>query len=103
MEVDVYPIRRLGDVLARHLAWGSKLTGTLSIAERYDPETARHVRTARLLGAGDTDLMPPLLDATVIAIARGNWTITGWERIDDDMARPRAYQQSWRVVPAAER
>jgi hypothetical protein len=46
------------------------------------------------------DIIPPLLDATLIEMRSGLWTHTGFERVPDDaLGELVAYQQSWLVMP----
>jgi hypothetical protein len=81
--------------------WSGRVQGHLYIREKYDAELSRHVRVATLeAGDGHTLVLGPLLDAVVISCKPDWWTITGWERVDNDTsAAPRAYQQSWILQP----
>jgi hypothetical protein len=57
------------------------------------------VRVARLVH-GSRDIFLPLLDATLIEMRSGLWTLTGFERAPDDaLGELVAYQQSWLVMP----
>jgi hypothetical protein len=72
--------------------------GELRIEHRPDSELGRQVRVARLLSTTRTmspDLLPPLADVAIIAMASGGFTLTGVERIGSV-----AYAQSWWVRPA---
>jgi hypothetical protein len=57
------------------------------------------VRVARPVH-GSCDIFLPLLDATLIEMRSGLWTLTGFERVpDDSLGDLVAYQQSWLVMP----
>jgi hypothetical protein len=45
------------------------------------------------------ELLPSLLDATLVAVKPDWWTMTGWERSLDATAPSRAYVQSWILIP----
>jgi len=61
----------------------------------------RAVRVATIV-ANDPhrELLPPLLDATWVAVKPDWWTMTGWERSPESIdAEPHAYVQSWILIP----
>jgi hypothetical protein len=73
--------------------------GELTVSEDRDAELRRIVRVARLVH-GSRDIFVPLLDATLIEMRSGPWTLTGFERVPDDaLGELVAYQQSWLVMP----
>ena len=100
MQFEVYPRRRAGQLLPKHVMWSGKVVGDLFITEVLDPELGRHVRCA-LVKDGPRDLLPPLLDAVLVAAKPDWWTMTGWERGPDALGQPSgcAYQQSWILIP----
>jgi hypothetical protein len=75
--------------------------GTLTIIEERDPELHRVLRVARLKQPDGTDVLPPLLDATIIAMTVDQWSITGFERLEEERVGGDAvcYQQSWLITP----
>lgn len=102
MQFQVIRVRREGRVQPRHVMWAGQVVGELRVADQRDEETSRHVRVARVQDPAGRDLLQ-LLDATLVSVHRGWWTMTGWERVDDsDVGGPRAYQQSWILIPVAE-
>jgi hypothetical protein len=73
--------------------------GELTVSEDRDAELRRIMRVARLVH-GSRDIFLPLLDATLIEMRSGLWTLTGFERVPDDaLGELVAYQQSWLVMP----
>lgn len=100
MKFEVFPKRRAGKLLPKHVFWTGKVVGDLFITEVLDPELGRHVRCAKVMD-GLRELPPPLLDAVLVAAKPDWWTITGWERGPDALGQPsgRAYQQSWVLIP----
>lgn len=99
MQFEVYPVRRQGKLLPRHVMWSGKVVGDLFVTEVPDPELQRHVRRAAIRD-GSGELLPPLLDVVLVAAKPDWWTMTGWERADDRVGQPTcAYQQSWILIP----
>jgi hypothetical protein len=71
--------------------------GELRIEHRQDSELGRPVQVARLLSTTRTmspDLLPPLTDVAIVAMASSGFTLTGMERVGSV-----AYAQSWWVRP----
>lgn len=66
----------------------------LVIAEQYDRELRRSVRSAylRALDGSCNDVLPRLRDAVVLWIDNGRMTLTGFET---DGLDNRSYAQSW--------
>lgn len=100
MKFEVFPKRRAGKLLPKHVFWAGKVVGDLFISEVMDPELGRHVRCATVMD-GPRELLPPLLDAMLVAAKPDWWTMTGWERGPDALGQPSgcAYQQSWVLIP----
>jgi len=93
---------REGRLIRRHAMWAGGVRGDLFVAETRDAELNRSVRVAKIM-ANDPyrELLPPLLDATLVAAKPDWWTMTGWERSPEGFgAQPRAYVQSWILVPS---
>lgn len=102
MQFQVIPVRRAGRVQPRHVMWSGQIVGELKVAEVRDQETSRTLRVASIQDGAGRDLLQ-LMDAVLVSVHRGWWTMTGWERVDDsDVGGPRAYQQSWILIPAGE-
>lgn len=103
MEFDVYPARRSGKLLPRHVMWAGQTRGWLFVIEEFDPELHRSVRIATIRDNAHQPIMPPLLDAVLLS-AKPDWmTMTGWERGPDASgSSPIAFQQSWILVPTRE-
>jgi len=102
MRFDVYPVRREGRLIPRHAMWAGRVRGDLFVIEVRDAELNRSVRVATIV-ANDPhrELLPPLLDATLVAVKPDWWTMTGWERSPEATdAQPRAYMQSWILIPS---
>lgn len=98
---DVFPVRRRGVLLPRFVFWSGGVRGALHVIEEHDTEVHRLVRIATIRD-GETVLLGPLLDAVLVSAKPDWWTMTGWERLPDDVGgRPCAFQQSWVLVPAA--
>lgn len=99
MQFEVFPIRRAGKLLPRHVMWTGKVIGDLFVTEVRDPELQRHVRCA-VVKDRVCDLLPPLLDVVLVGAKPDWWTMTGWERSPDGIGQPTcAYQQSWILIP----
>lgn len=97
----VYPVRKEGKLLPRHVLWAGELRGDLYVSEVYDEELSRHARVAVLKGEAGNALLPPLFDAVLVSAKPDWWTMTGWERVDDSRgAGSKACAQSWILVPA---
>jgi hypothetical protein len=100
----VHRLRDKGRVIPRHHIL--RLPGTpgeFVLEEESDRETCRRVRVARLrpLGhqGGALDLLPPLVDATLIYAKASIWTVPGFERQKDEPLYEPAYLQSWLMRP----
>jgi len=70
--------------------------GEMFIAEEFDPELNRHVRTASLKRDG-RDVFPPLRDVEIVAMNSTFMTLTGYEHEPRLLSSPISYQQSWLV------
>lgn len=93
-------LRQQGIVIPRHhiVRSHNEVVGRFSLAEKYDGEICRHVRLARLLPlmGGAEDVLPPLIDATVIYASDNVWTVTGFARdAKSGGVSESAYLQSW--------
>lgn len=103
MEFNAYVCRREGRQVPRHLLWQQRVKGELLVHEDRDPVLHRVVRIARLVKSENTvttDQLPPLRDPVLLSAKANQWTITGWELIEVGVdIEPRAYQQSWILVP----
>jgi hypothetical protein len=72
--------------------WRGRHPAALGYGRRRDRSLAS-ILTSR-------GIIPPLLDATLIEMRSGLWTLTGFERVPDDaLGELVAYQQSWLVMP----
>lgn len=72
--------------------------GELRVEHAQDAELHRPLRVVRLIRTDqslDPDLLPPLLDVSLVAMSGLGFTLTGFERIEG-----RCYQQSWWARPA---
>ena len=99
MQFKVFPKRQAGKLLPKHVMWAGEVVGDLFIQEVHDAELGRHVRQARVMD-GQRELLPPMLDAMVVAAKPDFWTMTGWERGPDALGQPScAFQQSWILIP----
>ncbi|RZJ85182.1 MAG: hypothetical protein EOO64_01600 [Massilia sp.] len=89
--------------------------GTFSLRDRFDDEMKRSTRTASLVMADvyDTrrttprqigeDLLPPLVEATLIHWHDRVFTVTGFERVPVNVVSECSYRQSWILrIPTAE-
>lgn len=100
MQFEVFPKRRAGMLLPKHVFWTGKVVGDLYVTEIRDAELGRHVRCA-VVKDGQRELLLPLLDVVLVA-AKPDWIVmTGWERAPDTMGQlnEMAYQQSWVLIP----
>lgn len=63
----------------------------------------RVVRVGRFVKLENTlalDLLPPLHDVLLLSAKPSQWSLTGWEQVDVGVdPEPRAFQQSWILVP----
>ena len=98
MRFKVQRIRAHGIVLARgQRAATPEARGDLFVEEHADEALRRTVRMARLLSASDgikRELLPPLFDVTLVAMAQSGFTLTGFERIGNGR-EDAEYAQSW--------
>jgi hypothetical protein len=102
MQFQVIPVRRAGRVQPRHVMWAGLVVGELRVSEVRDEETSRTLRVACIQDPAGQDLLR-LLDATLVSVHRGWWTMTGWERVaDPNLGGTLAYQQSWILIPVGE-
>lgn len=98
MRVYVKRLRSRGVVLNRsQRASEPEAQGELFVEERMDSMLKRSVRVARLLSTSDgikRELLPPLWDVTLVAMAQNGFTLAGFERIGN--CRGNAdFAQSW--------
>jgi len=102
MQFDVYPLRREGRLIPHHARWAGGVRGDLFVKEDHDAELNRSVRIATVVASNPYhQLLPPLLDATLVAAKPDWWTMTGWERSAEPTGvQPRAYVQSWILIPS---
>lgn len=104
MEFKVYRCREEGRAIPLHLRWNRSAQGELYVEEDRDPVLHRVVRIARIVRDVNTlkvDQLPPLRDPVLLSAKPSQWTITGWELLEVGVdIEPRAYQQSWILVPA---
>ena len=101
MKFAVYPVRKEGKLLPRHVLWSGEVRGDLYVSEVYDVELSRHTRMAVLKGEAGKSLLPALLDAVLVSAKPDWWTMTGWERLDDTSGvGSKAWVQSWILIPA---
>lgn len=99
MRFEVFPKRRDGKLLPKHVFWSGKVVGDLYVTEIRDAELGRHVRCATVKD-GAKELMLPLLDVVLVAAKPDWWVMTGWERKAEAVGQPGcAYQQSWVLIP----
>ncbi len=100
MRFEVFPKRRAGVLLPKHVFWAGKVVGDLYVEEARDAELGRHVRRA-VVKDGQKDLLPSLLDVVLVAAKPDWWVMTGWERGPDAVGHPDgcAFQQSWVLIP----
>ena len=103
MEFKVYRCREEGRAIPLHLRWNRHAQGELYVEEDRDPALHRVVRIARIVRDVNTlkvDQLPALRDPVLLSAKSSMWTITGWELIEVGVDNePRAYQQSWILVP----
>jgi hypothetical protein len=96
MRFSVVPMRRQGGRLDRHeLANREPVVGDLRVEEVRDESLGRYVRMARVVDVRrprDPDLLPVLLDPSLVAMSPLAFTLSGFERVHD-----RDYAQSWLV------
>jgi len=98
MRFKVQRIRARGVVLARgKRAAEGDVAGELFVEEHVDETLRRTVRMARLLSVSDgikRELLPPLYDVALVAMAQGGFTLTGFERVGNGR-EDAEYAQSW--------
>jgi len=96
MRFAIVPMRRQGRRIGRHeLANREPVVGDLRVEEVRDDSLGRYVRMARVVDVRrprDPDLLPVLLDPSLVAMSPLAFTLSGFERVDD-----RDYAQSWLV------
>jgi len=99
MRFAIVPMRRQGRRLDRHeLANHQATIGDLRVEEVRDESLGRYVRVARVVDVRrprDPDLLPALLDPSLVAMSPLAFTLSGFERIGE-----RDYAQSWLVRSA---
>jgi hypothetical protein len=102
MEFEVHPTRHHGVILPLWQRNHAAVRGVLQVSFESDEDLHRPIKVARLLKGGTEGAvaMPPLYDVELVACRPDLWTLTGFERSDDDRGRPVSYQQSWLLVPA---
>ena len=104
MIFEVTRLRREGAILPKFReSLFVATTGNLVIADYHDDIGRRWMRRATLLDQSTgrpIETIPPLLDASIVAVARDYMTITGFERIKNPFEdRFYDYQQTWYVTP----
>ncbi len=99
MRFSVTRLRNLGAKLDEREALEVRpVVGDLRVEHAQDDELKRPSRTARLVRQDrsiDADALPPLHDATLVAMGNVGFTLTGFERVEG-----RCYAQSWLVREA---
>lgn len=97
---EVFVVRREGVLIPRWQLWHNAHVGAFYLEETYDSELSRTVRQARLLDAGGRELLPRLTDANVLSAKPDLWTLTGFERLDNELVgTTRVFAQSWLMAP----
>lgn len=100
MRFSVVQMRHRGRALPRRaLANGAASSGDLRVEQVFDEHLHRYVRLARLIDPdrpAAADQLPPLYDATIMAMSPLAFTLTGFERLDGV-----DYAQSWLVTARA--
>lgn len=98
MHFKVQRMRARGVVMTRgERSSQDEASGELRVEEHGDGLLGRSLRTARLLSTGQgihRDLLPPLYDVTLVAMAANGFTLTGFERIGEGKGTVE-YAQSW--------
>lgn len=106
MYADVIKLRDKGWLLPRYrFAFIKPVRCDFLLGEFYDTSLSRTVRIAKLAPpTGCADLgIPPLYDAQVVGVTREVLTVSGIERITDDvLGTSRDYAQTWLVTPVPE-
>ena len=103
MKFHVYRLRRDGQERMRH-SWGEdKFCGHLVVKEEQHPDLHRICKTAKLVDDFGQPLegLPPLLDAVLVTVRMGYWSMNGFERFENGN-RFTDYAQSWMLVPEDE-
>lgn len=99
MRFKVQRIRARGVVLTRTArAADGDTVGDLFVEEHMDGTLKRTVRMARLISAGDglrKELLPPLYDVMLVAMAQNGFTLTGFERIGNGREDAEFAQSRW--------
>lgn len=103
MIFEVTRLRREGAILPKFRESLFVATvGNLVISDYHDDIGRRWMRRAMMLDAGTgqpIEIIPPLLDATIVVVARDYMKITGFERIKNPFEdRFYDFQQSWYVT-----
>lgn len=97
-------MRRDGRVMMRFERSNRTWRGALVVREERHEELHRLTRVAALIGddGQPVDGLPPLYDAVLLAVHRGHWSLTGFERIEQVGGNHIDYAQSWVMCPVDE-
>lgn len=97
-------MRREGRVMMRFERSSRTWRGALVVREERHAELHRLTRVASIVGDDGlpVDGLPPLYDAVLLTAHRGHWSMTGFERVEQNGGGHIDYAQSWVMCPLDE-
>jgi hypothetical protein len=104
MKFEVYRVRRDGRAMMRFERSAQTWRGNLVVREERHAELHRLTRVAAIVDDNNqpVDGLPPLYDAVLLTVHRGQWSMTGFERIEQVGGSRIDYAQSWVMCPIDE-
>jgi hypothetical protein len=105
MPVTVVPMRKRGVPINPHMREAGAYVGRLRMYDYDDPVLHRRVQRVDLValdrGGRGTELLPGLLDVTLVTLNENALVLTGFERLPLADGKQADYAQSWWVQLSA--
>lgn len=104
MKFTVFRMRDHGKVVPRFLRFSRPTVGHLDVSSATQSDLNRVTKVAKLLDDQGLPLSdpPPMCDVTLVEARQGWWTMTGFERISNELGHDVDYAQSWILIPVGE-
>lgn len=104
MKFSVYRLRDHGKAIPRHLRFSKPVIGHLQVADAGMSDLHRTSKVAKVIDDNGSPLpgIAPMCDVTLVEARQGWWTMTGFERIQNELGHDVDYAQSWILIPAGE-
>lgn len=104
MKFNVYRLRDHGKAVPRFMRFTRPVVGHLHVGEVPMSDLHRSSKVAKVLDDNGLPMpgIEPICDVTLVEARQGWWTMTGFERISNDLGHDVDYAQSWILIPVGE-